>query len=231
MSVEIRALKVGRKQMTVTLFKQLREHPLIDGDGYLQGTPWGIVNHHPDRCESPGHQHIVWVSAQGGDLLRHRLSLQPDFDLPDQRQEPFECEQADRMLSFRVHEWLQGRLEEAPLHKGLLHYNASVMYSVADLRVQATMSTAAFTAAEARRKVTDPGWSERPVSAGWVRPPLVDPDDALSELAAEVTTWGGTYEEVYAEFEAAVQQELDRRERHRDLHRTLAKLPQLFIGV
>jgi hypothetical protein len=72
-TVEIKTLTVSGKQVTLAVFRQLREEPLIGDDGTLNGTPWGTVNYHPDKCgDEPGvHRHVVW--QRGTDLLRSRI--------------------------------------------------------------------------------------------------------------------------------------------------------------
>lgn len=72
-TVEVKTLTIGGKQVTITLFRQLKEQPLVAEDGTLNGVPWGVVNYHPDKCrEKPEHLHVVW---QEGQALR-RSSVQ-----------------------------------------------------------------------------------------------------------------------------------------------------------
>ena len=45
-TVTIKALQVGKKQMTISVFRQLPEAPLVDEDTLaLLGQPWGYVNY------------------------------------------------------------------------------------------------------------------------------------------------------------------------------------------
>lgn len=72
-SVEIRALTISGKQVTLAVFRQLREEPLIAEDATLNGVPWGTVNYHPDKCgDDPEHLHVVW--QRGNELLRARVN-------------------------------------------------------------------------------------------------------------------------------------------------------------
>lgn len=72
-AVEIRTLTISGKQVTLAVFRQLREEPLIAEDGTLNGVPWGIVNYHPDKCANDGeHIHVVW--QLGVDLMRCRVN-------------------------------------------------------------------------------------------------------------------------------------------------------------
>ena len=75
-AVEVKALTIGSKQVTLSVFRQLQEEPLIAHDGTLNGVPWGHVNYHPDKCgDDPEHLHIVW---QKDDRLR-RASVQAPY--------------------------------------------------------------------------------------------------------------------------------------------------------
>ena len=74
-TVEIRTLTVSGKQVTLAVFRQLLEEPILDSDMVdvtPKGEPWGRVNYCPGKahCELAGgkaHTHIVW---QKGDELR-----------------------------------------------------------------------------------------------------------------------------------------------------------------
>lgn len=76
-TVEIKTLTVSGKQVTLAVFRQLREAPLIAEDGTLNGTPWGIVNYHPDKCADLPirHMHVVW--QRGSELLRSSVGTNP----------------------------------------------------------------------------------------------------------------------------------------------------------
>lgn len=72
-SVDVRVLTISGKQVTLAVFRQLIEEPLVDTcDGTLAGVPWGKVMYCPGKAcslhdRSPGHLHVVW---QKGDQLR-----------------------------------------------------------------------------------------------------------------------------------------------------------------
>ncbi len=67
-AVEVKTLTIRGKQVTLAVFRQLEERPLVLEDGTLAGLPWGRVNYHPGKCADCGeHMHIVW---QLGDELR-----------------------------------------------------------------------------------------------------------------------------------------------------------------
>ena len=78
-SVTIKAIIVGQKQMTLSMFRQLPVHPIFTLDetagywvGRLQGEPWGIVNYFWGKCSPRDHFHVVWVF--GGILSRACVS-------------------------------------------------------------------------------------------------------------------------------------------------------------
>lgn len=75
-TIEIKSLTIGGRQMTPSIFKQLHERPVINYAGDINGTPWGVVNYHPDQCaQSPEHLHIVW---QCGEQLNRSYTRAPE---------------------------------------------------------------------------------------------------------------------------------------------------------
>lgn len=70
-SVEVKTLTISGKQVTLAVFKQLREEPVIGARANLIGEPWGYVNYHPNKCEGNDHLHVVW--QRDSDLLRARV--------------------------------------------------------------------------------------------------------------------------------------------------------------
>ncbi|NUV89977.1 hypothetical protein G6W61_27845 [Streptomyces sp. KAI-26] len=78
-TVEVKTLTISGKQVTLAVFRQLKEEPLIAQDGTLNGEPWGVVNYHPDKCgDEREHVHVVWQN--GSDLRRSYVTAVPDFD-------------------------------------------------------------------------------------------------------------------------------------------------------
>jgi hypothetical protein len=71
-TVEIKTLTLGRKQMTLSVFRQLPRRSIFDPEEcLLRGTPWGRVNYfwaggcatfvdNDCRYYSPDHLHVVW---------------------------------------------------------------------------------------------------------------------------------------------------------------------------
>src|SRR5262245_11266360 len=76
-AIEVKAIKVGAKQVTLSMFRQLHKEQIIQAsyDGRtLKGVPWGRVNCCPGDCGiSWGHDHIVWQC--GGEPRRGRAPL------------------------------------------------------------------------------------------------------------------------------------------------------------
>lgn len=67
--IEVKALTISAKQVTLAVFRQLDKATLLDtATATLNGEPWGRVNYHPDKCaDGREHLHIIW---QHGDQLR-----------------------------------------------------------------------------------------------------------------------------------------------------------------
>jgi hypothetical protein len=69
--VSIRAVQVGRKQVTLSVFRQVPYADILGADGELLGEPWGWVNYWWDGCGVWGRSprlHVLW--QRGGELRR-----------------------------------------------------------------------------------------------------------------------------------------------------------------
>jgi hypothetical protein len=65
--IEVKVLKIGKRQVTQAVFKQLPEEPIIhERTGELLGEAWGRVNYHVGCSGAYEHLHVVW---QRGNLL------------------------------------------------------------------------------------------------------------------------------------------------------------------
>jgi hypothetical protein len=72
--VEIKALTISGKQVTLAVFRQLQKEDLITENLEFAGIPWGTVNYHPDCAQvHEPHVHVVW---QKGDELRRAVVLE-----------------------------------------------------------------------------------------------------------------------------------------------------------
>jgi len=84
-SVEIKALTVSGKQVTLALFRQIVEERLID-ESTLQyrGMPWGTVNYHLEMCKDMRRDHIHVVWQKGEELRRSAIEQYRWVDLRDE---------------------------------------------------------------------------------------------------------------------------------------------------
>lgn len=63
-TVEIKSLQISGKQVTLAVFRQLKEEPIVSyATAELRGVPWGTVNYHPGTCE------YLWEETEGGEHL------------------------------------------------------------------------------------------------------------------------------------------------------------------
>ena len=66
--VQIKTLTVKGRQVTLALFRQLKNEQVVDWDTVAaRGPVWGHVNYHSGCSSSSGHTHLVW---QSGNELR-----------------------------------------------------------------------------------------------------------------------------------------------------------------
>lgn len=66
LSVEVKALRVGTKQVTQSVFRQLAFRPFFDRQTFQEnGVLWGWVNYFWGKCKDD-HIHVVW---QGGGAI------------------------------------------------------------------------------------------------------------------------------------------------------------------
>lgn len=108
-TVAIRALTIDKRQVTLAVFRQLRDEPVVDRDtGEFRGLPWGTVNYHPDKCSDMGtHLHVVW---QLGNELRRAGEYEP----PERFMPNVDPEYVNGWLvlalneGWRPHEWRRG---------------------------------------------------------------------------------------------------------------------------
>lgn len=75
-TIEVKVMKIGNKQVTLAVFRQLQNEDIIDTKtGELAGIAWGRVNYHVDCDNFPlPHIHVVW---QKGNELRRSIAFLP----------------------------------------------------------------------------------------------------------------------------------------------------------
>jgi hypothetical protein len=219
-SVEIKTLTLKGRQVTLAVFRQLRESPLVAEDGTLNGVPWGVVNYHPDKCAGArAHWHVVW--QRGVDLLRSAVEVDPDSAV-------FQPDEGDLFLASHVRDLLRGGGSEF-FGGGLpsFEFDGKVLYQAGQ--------EAAFPVAlwmdllpverdflRNRRGGVENPWDRQKRDAILGRlDRLLGGDSADPALTARLS---GAYR-------AALAREEERRQQHREVRTLLAKLPQLFIAV
>jgi hypothetical protein len=78
--VEIKALTVSGRQVTLAMYRQIPERTIFNIDGSLNGTPWGRVNVHDKSCKGDNHLHILWETKgvlfkAAVDIWRHSKTM------------------------------------------------------------------------------------------------------------------------------------------------------------
>jgi len=254
-SVEVKTLTISGKQVTLAVFRQLREEELIDWDGALNGSPWGYVNYHPDKCEGSrwAHRHIVW--QRGPELLRSRVDTLPDFAAGSRHQAnqnesgpmEFVCDEVDLVLSWYVLMWLDGKLDKCPLRRDprrdVAGYIAGAsLDSKHGFALPAIASDAAVKAAnleeesvnasaqwnEARDRKPNPFYASVEDYEREAREAEAAAYQAKEALRREIEPHGKA---AWETTQRLIEAEIGRRKRHYDARAELGKLPQLFIAV
>lgn len=86
LNVELKAIHINSKQMTLSVFRQIQEETLFDDKFNLLGVPWGSVNYFWDKALQFNTTvlHVVW--QKGNELRRWRFSnlLEGDGSSPTQ---------------------------------------------------------------------------------------------------------------------------------------------------
>lgn len=228
-SVEVQTITIDGKQVTQSVFRQLRERDVIGTDGQLNGAPWGFVNYHPDECgEADSHLHVVW--QHGTELFRCRVDHEVTFP---------------RRISLSgTAEWVEAKVRSdeswEPSSSEFMHEFAGVGVWVVVGDAASDVVGSRHALAGLRQDLAEHGPDHR--ARGHVRglrwrdQPTVPIGDAialaemsLAEGLASLTV--RSLAEVERDVVAEAQGEVDRRERHRSVRRELAELPHLFIAV
>ncbi|MEU5345705.1 hypothetical protein AB0H18_33560 [Streptomyces sp. NPDC020766] len=241
-AVEVKTLTITGKQVTLAVFRQLREEQLVADDGTLNGTPWGYVNYHPDKCAGNDHWHLVWQRDE--ELLRSRVEREPKWRAlcPDD---------ADRYLDASILAWATDpatTAEQCPLpsRNGNPGYPAFMEIRnwshpngvrFMDQPSEAAMKVAVGAAKikEYRRRSQDDSVREysRKDHARWAAQEEASDNytSALRQLTDECAAYGRTLAELHSDCGALAEAEFERQQRHHLVRRQLADLPQLFIAV
>lgn len=209
-TIQVQALTIGKRQVTLAVFRQLKEEPLIAEDSTLLGEPWGVVNYHPDKCaDAPEHLHVVW---QKGDELRRSAVQMPHAGY---HSHPM----ADLYVAARIIEGTVHAPWDAPEYPDTLSLGRKV--------------PGGWTFYQAGRFLVGTMMYEGKISAGtqenWRRGNPVDPQlvqtfrDALVSLAIAPSASTGDIAD-------ALLDQIPAEQYQRTVDQ-LTKLPQLFIAV
>jgi hypothetical protein len=157
-TVEIQSLTITGKQVTLAVFRQLIEAPLINHDGSLAGVPWGTVNYCPGKtCPEPDHfphWHVVW--QQGTELRRSAVRKKAHH-------EPFANPDQDKYLtaqiiaSLRGEAWLQKFSLDRAINEGRTGRNSRLLQRGVEIEVlfPPTLSALQEKIAQAQRAEED----------------------------------------------------------------------------
>ena len=130
MQVEIKSMMVGKKQLTLSLMRQIIEEPLIDEKELLfRGVPWGHVNYFwgDDKHKSyPRYINVVW---QKGDVLRRSVVA---MELPCQKYLENGCHRDIAALSKQIEYYSQLNTHNS-FEQRLEGYTRELMGRQADL--------------------------------------------------------------------------------------------------
>lgn len=237
-AVQIKTLTVTGKQVTLAVFRQLEERPLIATDGSLNGLPWGRVNYHPDKCgDMNKHWHVVW--QDGTDLRRARVAV--ELAVPD----AIQTQEGNKFLDAVIAEhladgetrWFCGKspwLKES--REGYDYLSSASIYDcvVCDSSLfqpwhaELTISSAACAAIVAENELRR--W-ERDGVKDWQHRYVAEHQRTLDKFRNDVASYNATVDALFGEYRKAAQAEVERRVRHRQVRAALADLPQLFIAV
>lgn len=226
-AVEVKTLTISGKQVTLAVFRQLREEPLIADDGTLNGQPWGYVNYHPDKCaDATPHWHVVW--QRGDELLRSRVS----HAAPGGK---FWSDAGDRFISAHVREVLEHRGRHLGGQMPTFTSGTTRLNFAAPFPVEVAHDDVLRGAIRAWKEWrTQVEAIEKTPSSEYYREGELH---LRGRLAAEVERLSSAppepheVDELHAAFQAEVEEEEARRQRHRDVRVAIADLPQLFIAV
>lgn len=236
-AVEIKALTVSGRQVTQSVFRQLKETPLVTDGGHFAGLPWGSINYHPDKCaDYSEHLHVVWQKDQ--ELRRARFH-KPKF-------EHWGCEAADAFLTSSVRDWIRGQAKYwdggCPLGSrdiGRKHFTAdfiTLRKEHVDVVVYMNPAASAADAANAvvgldeahKRLIDNPKSEWRQSELSNAKAMLVSD---LESLDLDCARYNATTEELFREYRDALDGEASRRARHKARWSEVNDLPQLFIAV
>jgi len=238
MAISVQTLTLGKRQVTLSIFRQFVKDNLIAYDGTLRGRPIGWVNYHPDKecadLQDDDHWHVVWTPDE--DLVRvSNVERLPAAGF-------FHAFAGDDLIWASAREsWFQGRRsrnlsEGSPVGFGYRHdvdvYGLPTDAAVRLSRISRMVREYAAGDDESQKwfhPAQIPGlegsvgcW----ISASAMRRALVHVGDELADSGSDRPS-GFCLDRVDREVEA----EAARRQRHRNIRESIGDMPQLFIAV
>jgi hypothetical protein len=213
-AVELKTLTVSGKQVTLAVFRQLIEAPLINHDGSLNGVAWGTVNYCPGKTcsiEHGKHWHVVW---QEGTELR-RSAVRPAEG------GAFESELGDLWFARRVLEAIDEKREWPGAGVVIRSDGAYAVHADTGITTRFSLDRIGAPTCPWRASYNPLGYILKSSHEDYRVRPWLEAKVGDPVIARETgIAWG-------AELEA----ELARRKRHAEVREAIASLPQLFIAV
>jgi hypothetical protein len=221
--VQVHVLTISGKQVTLAVFRQLEESPLLSDAHDLRGPAWGRVNYHPDGCKGDGeHMHVVW--QDGTELRRSRVR-------PPDRLDRTYIADDDRWLYLAIRRGWRPRLEWSPWRAdpryGAREPSDLVVRNKAGRPIQFIICDDALADALQDDKCYgyrsgSPGWcgAEERHQAHWKG------DDLCADFGSEEDL-----DSLWRDLIRADQEEQALHQKAVDQYAALAALPQLFIAV
>jgi hypothetical protein len=241
-AVEVKALAISGKQVTLSVFRQLQEEQLVADDGTLNGVPWGYVNYHPDRCgDQADHWHVVW---QKSDQLRRSLVVQ------EPRWPALRVQETHHLLNAHLLAWAlnpEAPASACPIPGRATRYGLSPR-EIGKFQWVHPPTGVTFTE-EATPTASELAQTLTPVKRlremGAEQPQFKEQNDAqadareegvryrqlLAKLREDVEGYGRTVDELMEDVSVVAANYVQRQDRHRMVRAGLAQLPQLFIAV
>lgn len=213
-AVEIRTLTISGKQVTLAVFRQLKNEQLVSPEGTFVGLPWGVINYHPDKCADDSHHvHVVW---QSGIELRRARVKEPRF--PDS---VFTESGADWLDAALLDGWRSNadvnRYQQRAPAEVTVRFEAGLAEIDTD---RAGVSEALWPWVSHRYNATD---EEKSAAVERARQEHLE---TIRARSADLSR-----ERLSTAVNAEVAAELARRERHHARWSEVLALPQLFIAV
>lgn len=217
--VEIQVLKVGKKQVTMGLFRQLPLQPLLHRTTLVrQGNAWGHVNYWWVEDGSPPSSgtrlHVVWEA--GGALYRDIVTKEPEWRYRNAWRLREEALMTNLFLAWLATAGTEEVIEQwSSIHQGAITIDGKALHVAIPDECRGVVQRY-----EAR--LAAPGAHSHDVN---------DIDQAYRDLLQSRDLLGKSQEQLYGEVESHQVKVQRYRERWEAEWTALSLLPQLFIAV